>query len=150
MTHGLIRVNGERVNIPFYLVQTGAEIQMKESGLQIPDVQELTDAGQPVPGWLERRDGGAVKIYLPTAAISNIPNRVTFFNSVLFDYLDSKNAWISCNLVTGICRRLASLSFSIRASMLLLDKLQLPQAGTQFCALVSPPSDRGVKCSITS
>jgi ribosomal protein S4 len=45
VTHGLVRVNGERVNIPSYLVQTGAEIQLKESGLQIPDVQELSEAG---------------------------------------------------------------------------------------------------------
>ena len=65
VTHGLVRVNGELVNIPSYLVQTGAEIQMKESGLQILDVQELSEAGQPVPGWLERRDGGGVILREP-------------------------------------------------------------------------------------
>jgi len=53
------------VNVPPYLVQTGAEIQLKDSGLQIPDVQELSEAGQPVPGWLERRDGGGVILSEP-------------------------------------------------------------------------------------
>ena len=65
VTHGLVRVNGERVDIPSFLVQPGTEIQMIESGLQIPDVQELSEAGQPVPGWLERRDGGGVILREP-------------------------------------------------------------------------------------
>jgi small subunit ribosomal protein S4 len=65
VTHGLVRVDGKRVNIPSFLVQPGAEIQMKESGLQIPDVQELSETGQPVPGWLEKRDGGGVILREP-------------------------------------------------------------------------------------
>jgi hypothetical protein len=41
---------------------------MKESGLEIPDVQELGEAGQPIPGWLEKRDGGGVVLREPNRA----------------------------------------------------------------------------------
>lgn len=63
--HGHVRVNGQRVNIPSYLVNPGEEIQMEKSGLEIPDVQELTEANTPVPGWLEKRDGGGVVLQEP-------------------------------------------------------------------------------------
>ena len=65
VTHGFVQVDGERVNIPSYLVKPGEEIAMKEAGLQIPDVQELTEANPPVPGWLEKRDGGGVVLREP-------------------------------------------------------------------------------------
>jgi small subunit ribosomal protein S4 len=55
VTHGHIRVNGEEVNIPSYLVKPGEEITMEKSALQIPDVQELEETSPPVPGWLEKR-----------------------------------------------------------------------------------------------
>lgn len=65
VNHGLIRVNGERVDIPSYLTQPGQEIVMRESGLQIPDVQDLTEVKPPVPGWLEKRNGGGVILREP-------------------------------------------------------------------------------------
>jgi ribosomal protein S4 len=39
------------------VVKPGEEIEMKGSAVGIPDVQELTETGKPVPGRLERRDG---------------------------------------------------------------------------------------------
>ena len=33
---------------------------MKQSALKIPDVRELAEASQPIPGRLERRDGGGI------------------------------------------------------------------------------------------
>jgi small subunit ribosomal protein S4 len=65
VTHGLVRVDGKRVNIPSYLVKPGEEIEMKASALEIPDIQELTEAQPPVPGWLEKRDGGGVVLREP-------------------------------------------------------------------------------------
>ncbi len=38
---------------------------MKGSALEIPDVQELTETSQLVPGWLEKRDGGGVVMREP-------------------------------------------------------------------------------------
>lgn len=65
VTHGLVRVNGKRMNIPSYLVKPGEEIEMKGSALEIPDVQELTEAQPPIPSWLEKRDGGGVVLREP-------------------------------------------------------------------------------------
>jgi len=38
---------------------------MEESALQIPDVQEMTEASPHVPSWLEKRDGGGVILREP-------------------------------------------------------------------------------------
>jgi len=65
VTHGLVRVNGKRMSIPSYLAKSGDEIEMKESGLQIPDVVELAAEGPPIPAWLEKRDGGGVVLREP-------------------------------------------------------------------------------------
>jgi len=65
VTHGLVRVNGKRLNIPSYLVKPGEEIEMKQSALEIRDIQELTETTQPIPGWLEKRDGGGMIVREP-------------------------------------------------------------------------------------
>jgi small subunit ribosomal protein S4 len=66
VNHGLIRVDGQRVDIPSYLVNPGQEIEMKEAALEIPDVQELAQTSTPIPGWLEQRNGGGVVVREPT------------------------------------------------------------------------------------
>lgn len=58
VTHGHIRVNGQRINIPSYLLKPGDELVMEEEARQIPDVQELQQAPPHVPAWLEKREGG--------------------------------------------------------------------------------------------
>jgi small subunit ribosomal protein S4 len=65
VSHGHVQVNGQSVNIPSYLVKPGEEIQMKESGLQMPEVQALAETESVIPGWLEKRDGGGVVIREP-------------------------------------------------------------------------------------
>jgi small subunit ribosomal protein S4 len=65
VNHGLVRVDGKRVDIPSYIVVPGQEIEMKESALEIPDVQELAEATSAVPGWLEKRNGGGVVLREP-------------------------------------------------------------------------------------
>lgn len=65
VTHGHIRVNREQINIPSFLIKPGQEIMMEESALQIADVQESVETSPPVPGWLEKRDGGGVILREP-------------------------------------------------------------------------------------
>jgi small subunit ribosomal protein S4 len=65
VTHGLVHVDGRRVNIPSFLVAPGQTIAMKENVLKIPDVQELAEGKPYVPEWLERRDGGGVVVREP-------------------------------------------------------------------------------------
>ncbi len=56
--HRFVSVDGEVTDIPSYIVKPGQIIRVKEKLLRIPDVQELQEANQPVPGWLARQDGG--------------------------------------------------------------------------------------------
>lgn len=65
VSHGLVRVNGKRVNIPSFQVSPGMEIEMKESAQKIPDVVELHESKVPIPGWLEVRAGGGVILREP-------------------------------------------------------------------------------------
>ena len=58
VTHGFVQVDGERVNIPSYLVKPGQDVRVKANLLKIPDVQDLIEQPPPVPGWLERAEGG--------------------------------------------------------------------------------------------
>jgi small subunit ribosomal protein S4 len=65
VNHGLVKVDGQRVDIPSYLVNPGQQIEMKEAALEIPDVQELTESKVPIPGWLEPKNGGGVVLREP-------------------------------------------------------------------------------------
>jgi small subunit ribosomal protein S4 len=65
VSHGLVTVDGKKVNIPSFLVLPGQEIGMKDNALKIPDVMELREAKPPVPGWLEPGDQGGVVLREP-------------------------------------------------------------------------------------
>jgi len=65
VNHGLVRIDGQQVDIPSYLVKPGQEIEMKESALEIPDVQELTQTNNFIPAWLEQRNGGGLVVREP-------------------------------------------------------------------------------------
>lgn len=61
VTHRHIRVDGDIVNIPSFLVSPGQEVKVEPDLLQIPDVQEQREANLPAPGWLEpTQNGGRV------------------------------------------------------------------------------------------
>lgn len=66
VSHGHVLVNGQRVNIPSYLVKSGDTITLTESALQNPEIQAaLEDRGGNVPAWLELQDGVARVVRLP-------------------------------------------------------------------------------------
>lgn len=58
VSHGHVRVDGVRVDIPSYLVKPGQEIALSEDLRQIPDVQELIENPPSLPGWLARQGMG--------------------------------------------------------------------------------------------
>ncbi|HBY93876.1 MAG TPA: 30S ribosomal protein S4 [Chloroflexi bacterium] len=67
VNHRHVWVDGQRVDIPSYLVEPGQVIELKESAREIPDIQELLENPPLVPGWLERQDG--------TGRVVREPNR---------------------------------------------------------------------------
>lgn len=67
ITHGHVRVNGKKVNIPSYLVRPGETIGLTEKGLEIPTVKELLKEKKETPPWLKRQG--------PIGKVEDIPTR---------------------------------------------------------------------------
>jgi small subunit ribosomal protein S4 len=66
VSHGHVRVNDKKVDIPSFLVKPGDVITLAPTALQMPVVQEEMRTGHRVmPSWLERADGGGRVIGYP-------------------------------------------------------------------------------------
>jgi small subunit ribosomal protein S4 len=63
VTHGHLTVNGDKVDIPSFLVKPGDVVRMREKSVQIVGVQEsISDRGTSMPGWLSRDDAGVGRV----------------------------------------------------------------------------------------
>jgi small subunit ribosomal protein S4 len=59
VSHGHVMVNDKRVDIPSYIVNPGDSIELRESALNMPIVQEeLRNLHRLVPPWLTREEKG--------------------------------------------------------------------------------------------
>src|SRR5262249_10763359 len=66
VSHGHVRVNDKKVDIPSFLVKPGDVITLAPAALGMPVVQEETQTSRRVmPSWLERGDGGGRVIGYP-------------------------------------------------------------------------------------
>jgi small subunit ribosomal protein S4 len=66
VSHGHVRVNDRKVDIPSFLVKPGDVITLAPDALQMPVVQEEIQTRRRVlPSWLERGDGGGRVIGYP-------------------------------------------------------------------------------------
>ena len=66
VSHGHVRVNGKKVDIPSFLVKPGDVITLAPAALQMPVAQEEMRTGRRVmPSWLSRDDGGGRVIGFP-------------------------------------------------------------------------------------
>lgn len=74
VSHGHVRVDGRRVNVPSFLVDAGQTIELTEEAASLPVVVEERAAGRPLPDWLERAGerGGRVA-RLPERADIDVP-----------------------------------------------------------------------------
>ena len=57
VSHGHVLVDGQRVTIPSFRVTEGQQIALTDEARKMPGVVEETEAGRPLPGWLERGSG---------------------------------------------------------------------------------------------
>ncbi len=77
VTHGHVRVNGVKTNIPSFLVDVGEEITISSKMLNNPDVKKVMEEVKKigVPSWLEVdfEQGKGRVIALPTAEEANLP-----------------------------------------------------------------------------
>ncbi len=65
VSHGHVRVNGRKVDIPSYQVKPGDVITLSETAQRIPVVEEELRSGRPLPSWLAREDATGRVIGLP-------------------------------------------------------------------------------------
>src|SRR5262249_21774017 len=66
VSHGHVRVNDKKVDIPSFLIKPGDVITLDPAALRMPVVQEEMRTGSRVlPSWLERGDGGGRVIGYP-------------------------------------------------------------------------------------
>lgn len=55
ISHGHIRVDGEKVDIPSYQAREGQTITLSPKALKIPVIEELLARKETLPSWLERK-----------------------------------------------------------------------------------------------
>jgi small subunit ribosomal protein S4 len=67
VSHRHVLVNGQRVNIPSYLVRPGETVALTPAAGQIPTVVEELEANRPVPRWLALDE--------TTGRVQEFPNR---------------------------------------------------------------------------
>lgn len=73
VTHGHVRVNGRRVNIPSYQVRPGDVISLTERILATPDIEGLVVDERAVPPFLERRGLEGRLIRMPAWGDIEVP-----------------------------------------------------------------------------
>lgn len=63
VSHGLVRVNGQRVTIASFRVRLGDVVSLSESAADLITVRQNLDLiDRPVPGWLEVEESNAVRV----------------------------------------------------------------------------------------
>jgi small subunit ribosomal protein S4 len=76
VSHGLVKVDGKRVNIPSYTLGKGQVVTLGDKARNMIVIQHNIDTlGRPLVAWLEGRDGGkevAVR-ELPVRAQIDVP-----------------------------------------------------------------------------
>jgi small subunit ribosomal protein S4 len=65
VSHGHVQVNGRNVNVPAYLLEPGEVVELRESALEMPVVQEELTTRGVTASWLDRQDRKAVVTGLP-------------------------------------------------------------------------------------
>ncbi len=68
VTHGHIRVDGGKVNIPSFLVAPGQVVTLSDKAQHIPGMQDMIDNPVNVPGWIEKNGPGGRVLREPDRA----------------------------------------------------------------------------------
>jgi small subunit ribosomal protein S4 len=59
VSHGHVRVDGQRTNVPSFRVDAGQTVGLADNAADIPAVAEEVGSSRPLPSWLERADGAS-------------------------------------------------------------------------------------------
>ncbi|MFC7049384.1 30S ribosomal protein S4 [Emcibacter nanhaiensis] len=87
VSHGHVRVNGQKVDIPSYQVQPGDVIEIREKSRQIPMVvQGLESAERDVPEYLSVEDNGHKVTFLRQPVLDEIPYPVQMEPNLIVEF----------------------------------------------------------------
>jgi small subunit ribosomal protein S4 len=73
VSHGHVLIDGQRINVPSYLVDVGQMISLTPDAAKLPTVVEEMGAGRPVPEWLERKGMEGRVMRLPQRSDVDVP-----------------------------------------------------------------------------
>lgn len=68
VSHGHVRVNGKKMNVPSYRVQVEDVITLTDKATKIAGVAEMLKSGSQAPAWLENKSGVVKVARLPERA----------------------------------------------------------------------------------
>ncbi|HCI48700.1 MAG: 30S ribosomal protein S4 [Alphaproteobacteria bacterium RIFCSPLOWO2_01_FULL_45_8] len=87
VSHGHIRVNGRRINIPSYHVQEGDVVELKEKSREIPMVLESLKAGErEVPTYIESDSKGMKGKFLRVPTLADVPYPVQMEPNLVIEF----------------------------------------------------------------
>lgn len=87
VSHGHIRVNGRRINIPSYRVQEGDVIELKEKSCELPIVLESLKSGErEVPSYMEVDAKGTKGKFLRVPSLADVPYPVQMEPNLVIEF----------------------------------------------------------------
>ncbi|MFN7662657.1 MAG: 30S ribosomal protein S4 [Alphaproteobacteria bacterium] len=87
VSHGHIRVNGRRINIPSYRVQEGDVIELKEKSCELPIVLESLKSGErEVPSYIEVDGKGTKGKFLRVPTLADVPYPVQMEPNLVIEF----------------------------------------------------------------
>ena len=87
VNHGHIRVNGQRVNIPSYLVDEGDVIEVRDKSRQVPIVLEAIDSPErDVPDYLDVDHDKLKGTFMRTPKLADVPYPVQMEPNLVIEY----------------------------------------------------------------
>lgn len=87
VSHGHIKVNGKRVNIPSYQVKAGDVISVADAAKEMPLILgSVADKSREVPGYLEFNDKALSATYTRVPTIDEVPYPVEMEPNLVIEY----------------------------------------------------------------
>ncbi|WP_334176589.1 30S ribosomal protein S4 [Pseudoxanthobacter sp.] len=87
VSHGHIKVNGRRVNIPSFRVRPGDVVEVKEASRQLALVLEASQSGErDVPDYLDVDHGKMIAKYVRVPALADVPYPVQMEPNLVVEF----------------------------------------------------------------
>ncbi len=87
VSHGHVKVNGKRVNVPSFLVREGDVVEVKEKSRELPMVLEAVQSGErDLPDYMEVDHGAMKGTFLRLPKFEDVPYPVQMEPNLVIEY----------------------------------------------------------------